>query len=101
MMDARTITKTLGGRWYGAYGLARCPAHCDREPSLKVRDDPRKNDGIDLHCFAGCTWQDVKAELTRQGLIDEWMPPPLIDANSLLTDDRQSLLTPPTMTTTI
>ena len=72
MINARAITKTLGGRWCGTYGLARCPAHGDREPSLKVRDDPRKNDGIDLHCFAGCAWQDVKAELTRQGLIDEW-----------------------------
>src|SRR5262249_42450642 len=34
------------------------------------RDDPNKRDGIDLVCFAGCDWRDVKAELQRQGLID-------------------------------
>lgn len=47
----------------GAYGVARCPAHEDREPSLKISDDPRKADGIDVHCFAGCDWRDVKAAL--------------------------------------
>jgi hypothetical protein len=35
-----------------------------------VGDDPRKFDGIDLHCFGGCSWQDIKAELNRQGLLD-------------------------------
>jgi hypothetical protein len=69
-MTARAITKALGGMWSGSYGLVRCPAHDDRKPSLKVSDDPDKRDGIDLHCFAGCSWQDVKAELARQGLID-------------------------------
>ena len=59
-MDARAITKALGGRWQAHYGVCRCPVHADREPSLKVRDDSRKSDGIDVHCFAGCEWQDVK-----------------------------------------
>jgi hypothetical protein len=70
MRDARAITKALGGMWAGSYGLARCPTHDDRKPSLKVSDDPDRRDGIDLHCFAGCSWQDVKAELARQGLIE-------------------------------
>ena len=70
-MDARAITVALRGKWQGRYGLCRCPAHADRTPSLKVSDDPRKSDGIDLHCFAGCDWQDVKAELHRQGLLDQ------------------------------
>ena len=39
MMDARSLTKALGGRWYGRYGMARCPAHDDRTPSLKVRNE--------------------------------------------------------------
>jgi hypothetical protein len=69
-MSARTITKTLGGMWVGSYGLVRCPCHNDRKPSLKIKDDSRKSDGIDLICFAGCDWKDVKAELQRQGLID-------------------------------
>jgi hypothetical protein len=78
-MDARTITIALGGRWCGGYGLASCPAHDDRDPSLKIKDDPRKSDGIDLHCFAGCEWRDVKAALKQCSLIaanGEWRAPP-------------------------
>ena len=77
-MDARAITIALNGRWCGRYGLAPCPAHDDRHPSLKVKDDPRKTDGIDLHCFAGCGWRDVKAALKQQDLISdngEWRKP--------------------------
>ena len=73
-MDARDITKALGGKWAGRYGLARCPVHDDRTPSLKVRDDPRKDDGIDVVCFANCDWRDVKAALVRQGLLPEFKP---------------------------
>jgi putative DNA primase/helicase len=69
-VDARGITLALGGRWQGSYGTCRCPAHDDREPSLKIRDDDRKLDGVDLVCFAGCDWRDVKAELTKIGLLD-------------------------------
>jgi len=40
------------GRW-----IAKCPAHDDRSPSLSIRavDDGR----ILIHCFAGCSVQDV------------------------------------------
>jgi hypothetical protein len=71
-MNARTIVKSLHGMWVEekSYGLARCPCHDDRKPSLKIKDDARKIDGIDLVCFAGCDWKDVKSELQRQGLID-------------------------------
>ncbi len=73
-MDARGITKALGGKWAGRSGLARCPVHDDRTPSLKVSDDPRKDDGIDVVCFANCDWRDVKAALVRQGLLPEFKP---------------------------
>ena len=66
-MDARAITKALGGKWQGRFGLCCCPVHADRTPSLKVRDDARKNDGIDVHCFAGCDWKDIKSEFARHG----------------------------------
>jgi len=78
-MDARALTIALGGRWCSRYGLAACPTHDDRSPSLKIKDDPRKSDGIDLHCFAGCRWQDVKAELQQRGLVEtngKWKAPP-------------------------
>ncbi|MGC2410630.1 MAG: toprim domain-containing protein [Methyloceanibacter sp.] len=74
MNNARAITKALGGRWYGSYGLCRCLVHQDREPSLKVKDDPNKADNIDVHCFAGCPWESVKGELVRQGLLTPFTP---------------------------
>jgi hypothetical protein len=72
MTSARAIVKSLGGMWQGSYGVALCPAHPDKKPSLKIRNDPNKRDGLDLICFAGCSWQDVKTELVRQGLIEAW-----------------------------
>ena len=66
-MDARVITEALGGKWQGRYGLCRCPAHADGNPSLKISDSDTR--GIDVHCFAGCDWKDIKNELRRQGLL--------------------------------
>jgi putative DNA primase/helicase len=69
-MIAATIVKALSGRWHGSYGLARCVCHDDgATPALKISDDARKSDGIDLHCFAGCGWRDIKTELRRRGLL--------------------------------
>jgi putative DNA primase/helicase len=68
-MDARTIVTAMGGRWCGAYGLVLCPCHAERNPSLKIRDW-RKLDGIDLHCFAGCAWLDVKNVFQAMGLLE-------------------------------
>lgn len=71
-MTAREIVIALGGRWHGDYGMMQCPCHDDgARPGLKVRDDPRKPDGIDLHCFAGCDWRDVKAALRGWGLLPD------------------------------
>ena len=69
-MNAQELTRALGGRWHGSYGMAQCPTHDDgRTPALKVSDDKRKDDGIDLHCFAGCDWRDVKDDLRERGLL--------------------------------
>jgi len=70
-MSAREITSSLGGRWRGEYGLARCPVHDDRTPSLKVWE---WHGETYLHCFAGCPWRDVKAELRRRGLLPGFDP---------------------------
>ena len=57
---AQEIVKRLGGKWHGSYGMACCPAHPDRTPSLSVR----AGDHIVLfHCFAGCSPDDVRAAL--------------------------------------
>ncbi len=70
-MRARAVVKALGGRWAGRYGMARCPAHKDRTPSLKVSDPPAGSDEPIFHCFAGCDWRDVKDALRRDGLLPE------------------------------
>ena len=69
-MSARSITKRLEGRWAGSYGVARCPGHDDRAPSLLIKDAPDRRDSLFVHCFAGCAWRDVKAELERRGFLD-------------------------------
>ena len=40
--------------------MTRCPAHEDRSPSLSIRE---ADDRILLHCFAGCTPQDIVGAL--------------------------------------
>jgi hypothetical protein len=72
MMTARDIVRALGGRWHGRYGIARCPAHDDREPSFSVR---HMHDGPALHCFAGCAFKDIVRELKSRGIWDETCSP--------------------------
>jgi hypothetical protein len=72
---ARQITAALKGRWHGRYGMASCPSHLDgKTPALKISDDPRKSDGIDLHCFGGCPWKTIKSDLVRGGILEKWRP---------------------------
>jgi hypothetical protein len=78
---ARDIVRALGGKWHGRYGLARCPAHDDREPSFSVR---QMRDGPALHCFAGCAFKDVVGELKARGIWDETCSP-----------DRSTRIAPP------
>ena len=42
---------------HGAYFMALCPAHADRNPSLEVRLGDTGN--VLLHCHAGCTFEEV------------------------------------------
>ena len=53
-------------RWHDDYEiLACCPAHDDRNPSLSVSD---KNGKILVHCWAGCTQEEVISALRGMGL---------------------------------
>lgn len=74
MTSARDITATLGGQWHGNHGMCRCLVHDDRTPSLKINDSDDDADGVVVHCFAGCDWQDVKDELRAMGLLPEFEP---------------------------
>lgn len=81
-MNAQALTSALKGRWHGRYGLAFCPAHGNsRTPALSLADGA---DGRLLaHCKAGCTFEDVSAQLRSQGLLDdnrEWTPDPVEEA---------------------
>lgn len=62
---ARRICESRGGQWSGIKGMARCPAHDDRTPSLGVS---LGRGAILLHCFAGCDQESVLAGLAREGV---------------------------------
>ena len=62
---ARRICESRGGKWSGTKGMARCPAHDDRTPSLGVS---LGRGAILLHCFAGCDQESVLAALSREGV---------------------------------
>jgi hypothetical protein len=63
MIDAQTLTKTLGGRWHHRYGVAPCPV-CQPEArkgqgALTLSDG---RNGLLAHCKKGnCTFRDVLA----------------------------------------
>lgn len=68
MTDARTLTTALRGKWYRRYGLACCPAHGDRTPSLTLSD--AANGRLLLHCKTGCDFRDVLGALRGMGLVE-------------------------------
>jgi hypothetical protein len=59
------LVKALGGR----YGMARCPAHKDRTPSLSVSERDGK---VLIHCHAGCSQEDVWQALKDRGLVGKY-----------------------------
>lgn len=61
----RMLAEALGGAWTDGKGIACCPAHDDRTPSLGLRTGER---AILLHCFAGCSNKAVLAALARRGI---------------------------------
>ena len=65
-MRAKKFVRALGGRWHGGYGMACCPTHRDRKPSLSVRE---KNGRLRLYCFAGCQPAKVESALRARGLL--------------------------------
>ncbi len=65
-MNPLELTRALKGRWHGAYGTARCPAHDDRSPSLSIAI---AKDGRTLvKCHAGCSQDAVIGALTALNL---------------------------------
>ena len=68
-MNAQSIIKRHGGKWFFKNGSMRCPAHDDKRPSLMVWDT---DNDIGVKCFAGCTdnvetWKNIKDILKGSG----------------------------------
>lgn len=62
---AREIVESLRGTWRRGKGMCCCPAHDDRTPSLSVSLGRK---AILLHCFAGCTNDEIITALRRHGV---------------------------------
>jgi hypothetical protein len=65
MMDARTITQAIGGRWHGGYGIAACPV-CQperrRDQSALTLADGKA--GLLAHCKkSDCDFREIVAAL--------------------------------------
>lgn len=67
MTQPEAIARALNARRSGRGWSARCPAHADRSPSLSIGSAP---DGrLLLHCFVGCTFEDILEALRARGVI--------------------------------
>ena len=82
---ARMICESRGGRWSGTKGMACCPAHEDRTPSLGVT---LGRQAILFHCFAGCDQHSVLAALARKGF-----EAPALFSGSATTNEPESTST--------
>jgi len=69
MTDAATLTRALGGKWHGRYGLAFCPAHDNRRtPALSLADGAEGR--LLATCHAGCTFLAIMDALRGLGLVE-------------------------------
>ena len=82
---ARRICESRRGKWSGTKGMACCPAHDDRTPSLGVS---LGRQAILFHCFAGCDQQSVLSALAREGF-----EAPALFSGSATTNEPESTST--------
>lgn len=63
------LARLEGVKVGSGYWTALCPAHDDRSSSLSVRPNTKNPDSWPVcRCFAGCTWETIKAALEAKGL---------------------------------
>jgi len=65
--EAERIAKGLGGKRAGSAWLACCPAHPDRNPSLRITQGYSR---VLLHCYAGCEPSAIIGELKKRGILE-------------------------------
>ena len=69
MSDAQSLTRALGGKWHGRYGLTFCPAHHNtRTPALSLSNG--RDGRLLATCHAGCTFVAIVAALRGLGLLE-------------------------------
>ncbi|OQP87571.1 hypothetical protein BTR14_03095 [Rhizobium rhizosphaerae] len=89
MSEARRIVSALKGHWHGRYGLACCPAHADRTPSLSIRDAGER---LLLRCHAGCGFSDILGALRGLGIVaggGDYSPPSAEDWEAIRREDEE------------
>lgn len=65
------IARALGGATKTPSGyLCKCPCHDDKSASLSIKEVDGGTNGLIFNCFAGCTWDSLKQELTRRNLLE-------------------------------
>lgn len=65
--SAKDIAYLLGkAKEAGKDWKCRCPAHDDKDPSLSLCDG--ENGQLVAHCYAGCSWEQIKKALEREGI---------------------------------
>lgn len=86
-LNAEELCHSLGGRRAGSNYIACCPAHSDHTPSLSIADG---EDGrLLVHCFGGCTFEQVTDALRTLGLWHIGVPPYRPRASTRQTRGRQ------------
>ncbi len=60
----QVLSRLRGVRRCGRGWVARCPAHDDREPSLSIAENGEQ---LLLHCFASCSFDEIRDALRREG----------------------------------
>lgn len=67
MTEARDLVLALKGQWMDNSGVACCPAHGDKHPSLSIGTG--SNGKLLLTCHAGCEFRDILTALRSLGLL--------------------------------
>jgi hypothetical protein len=71
--QAEEILRALGGKRYRGYYMVRCPAHPDRDPSLKIAISSESGKLL-WNCKAGCSNKVVMGALIERGLLPRSVP---------------------------
>lgn len=70
MIDIEKIGHALGDCKKTASGvLCKCPCHEDKTSSLSLKIT--ENQKLAINCFAGCSFETVRSELDKRGLLDK------------------------------